>query len=598
MLAQALSILEQTYGYTAFRDPQQAVIEAALNGHDSLVLMPTGGGKSLCYQIPAIVRPGVGIVVSPLIALMQDQVSALQQLGINAAFINSTLTHEQYRHVSEQLNSGQLQLLYIAPERLMQPNTLEWLARLPISLIAIDEAHCVSQWGHDFRQDYLLLHQLTHYFPNVPRMALTATANPLTQTEIIERLALTHPKQFSKSFDRANIYYSVAPKTDTKKQLIKFLAGHKHNSGIVYCMSRKKVESTAAWLCSRGLTALPYHAGLSSDIRAVNQERFLREDAVIIVATIAFGMGIDKPDVRFVCHLDLPKSIEAYYQETGRAGRDGEPAEAWMIYGLQDVVRLSQMAEDSSASEQHKRNEKQKLDTLLAWCETTQCRRKLLLAYFDEHQQNDCGHCDTCTHPPKTWDATIEAQKLLSCIYRTEQRFGLGYVLDVLRGRAIEKIQHNRHHQLSTFGIGTDRSEKQWRSIARQLIVRGFIYADHEHYGVIKLTDNARPLLRSEIALHLREDIDDEPLRQPKRQQHGVSDADRALWEALRQCRKQLAEEHGVPPYVIFHDATLMEMMEDKPTSEQQMLHISGVGETKMERFGWQFLEVIAPYAD
>lgn len=596
-LSQAQQILNHTYGYQHFRGQQQEIIETVIAGHDALVLMPTGGGKSLCYQIPSLVRPGMGIVISPLIALMHDQVSALKQLGINAGFWNSTLTEAQRTALRHEINTGQLQLLYIAPEGLMLPYILDWLSAIPLSLIAIDEAHCVSQWGHDFRQDYLLLHQLNQHFPNTPRMALTATANQQTQADIVQRLQLKQPQQFIQSFDRPNIRYAVEAKTEVKKQLIKFLANHKEDSGIIYCLSRKKVESIAEWLCSRGLTALPYHAGLSAAERAENQSRFLRDDSIIIVATIAFGMGIDKPDVRFVCHLDLPKSIEAYYQETGRAGRDGEAATAWMAYGLQDVVQLSQMIDNSSASDDFKRHEKQKLDALLGWCEITHCRRQALLKYFDEHSSTRCGNCDICLTPPKTWDATVEAQKLLSCIYRTGQRFGINHIIDVLQGKENEKVLQFRHQQLSTFGIGNGIHQQRWRSITRQLMVNGFIYANNQHYGAITLTEKARPLLRGEFQLQLREDktLDKVPLRKkPRHSPAGVSAKDKVLWDALRNCRKTLADAHGVPPYVIFHDATLMEMMEYKPTKAHELLLLNGVGEKKMERYGDAFIEVIS----
>jgi len=594
MLQQAQALLTQTYGYDAFRPGQQEIITAALNGDDVLVLMPTGGGKSLCYQIPALVRPGIGLVISPLIALMQDQVSSLNQLGVRAAFLNSTLSHEQKRELAASMERRELQLLYIAPERLMQPQTLQWLQRFEISLVAIDEAHCVSQWGHDFRKDYLLLHQLRAAFPNVPRMALTATATPRSQLDIVENLQLQQPKTFINSFDRPNIRYSVALKSDARKQLIRFIAQHKEECGVVYCLSRKKVESTAAWLVTRGLTALPYHAGLPIEQRAENLERFLREDGIIMVATVAFGMGIDKPDVRFVAHLDLPKSMEAYYQETGRAGRDGEPADAWMIYGLNDVVQLSQMVDRSPANEDHKRNERQKLDALLGWCEVTQCRRQPLLAYFGEHGHEPCGNCDTCLTPPKTWDATEAARMLLSCVYRTGQRFGAGQVIDVLRGKETDKVKQHQHQQLSCFGVGQDLTPERCSSIIRQLLVRGFIIADAERYGALRLTDSARPLLRGEVQLSLREDSRESLLKHKKIRKHAhVSDEDSSLWDQLRACRKTLADDNGIPPYQVFHDATLMEMMEVHPTSDDQLLQISGVGEKKLEKFGEAFLEVI-----
>jgi len=597
MNSQALEILQHTYGYDHFRGEQQQIIETAIQGVDSLVLMPTGGGKSICYQIPAMVRPGTGLVVSPLIALMQDQVFALQQLGVDSAFLNSSLSSEEQSSVASRMHSGDLDMLYIAPERLMQSGTLDWLKQFQISLIAIDEAHCVSQWGHDFRQDYLLLNQLTETFPEVPRMALTATATPKTRDEIVHNLALSKPEIFVSSFDRPNIRYSVAPKNDAKKQLIRFLVTYKEESGIVYCLSRKKVDSMAEWLCTRGLTALPYHAGLDAKTRSENQERFLREDGVIMVATVAFGMGIDKPDVRFVAHLDLPGSMEAYYQETGRAGRDGETAEAWMIYGLNDVVQRSQMVDQSQAADEYKRNERAKLDSLLGWCEVTSCRRQSLLGYFGEMQPQPCGNCDTCLTTPKTWDATEAAQKLLSCVYRTGQRFGAGHVLDVLRGKESDRMFELGHHALSTFGIGVDISQNQWRSVIRQLIVRGFLYSDVEKYGALRLTETSRSLLKGEIELLLREDVSEPRLTTKIRRHAGVSDEDSNLWEALRVCRKALADEQGIAPYMVFHDATLMEMMEQQPTSEMALLNISGVGESKLEKFGDAFLETIRAHA-
>lgn len=600
-LEDALQLLQSTYGYESFRGQQADIIAAALRGEDCMVLMPTGGGKSLCYQLPALLRDGLGIVVSPLIALMQDQVNALQQLGINAAYLNSTLSQEEQQQINKQLRNGTIDVLYIAPERLIQERSLQLLRQLKISLIAIDEAHCVSQWGHDFRQDYLSLHHLREQFPGVPRMALTATADQRTREEIILRLQLDNPQRFISGFDRPNIRYSVQPKTDARKQLIKFIALHREEAGIVYCMSRKKVEATADWLSSRGLKALPYHAGLSAELRAYHLERFLREEGIIMVATIAFGMGIDKPDVRFVVHLDLPKSMEAYYQETGRAGRDGEPAEAWMIYGLQDVVRLGQMMDQSQAPEQQKRIERHKLDALLGWCEITECRRHGLLAYFDDHQSGSCGNCDVCLNPPDTWDATVAAQKLLSCIYRSGQRFGAGHVIDVLVGRSTPKVKQHQHDTLSTFGIGRDFSEQKWRSVIRQLLVQGFIKSDVEQFGALHLTEKSRPLLRSEMTLFLREDLPEPQLQSSRRASQrktglgaDVSPSDRALWDALRDCRKELADEHNVPPYVIFHDATLMEMMQYRPTTVDELLNITGIGQAKLDRYGDEFLEVIS----
>jgi len=595
-MEQARRLLRDTYGYADFKGDQGAVIEAALAGRDALVLMPTGGGKSLCYQLPALLRDGVGIVVSPLIALMQDQVEALRLLGIDAAFLNSTQGFDAQQALLRRIEARAVDIVYVAPERLLQPGTLDRLARCPVSIIAIDEAHCVSQWGHDFRQDYLHLNVLRERFPGVPRLALTATADARTQAEIIERLALDDAQRFISGFDRPNIRYTVQIKRDARRQLLQFLDGRRGESGIVYCMSRRKVEDTAEWLCGQGFDALPYHAGLPAQKREAHQQRFLREDGVVIVATIAFGMGIDKPDVRFVAHLDLPKSLEAYYQETGRAGRDGAPAEAWMVYGLQDVVRLRQMLDESAAGEQQKRIERHKLDALLGWCEVTGCRRRALLEYFNDALAADCGNCDICLQPPTTWDATVAAQKLLSCVYRTGQRFGTAHVIDVLMGKRSDKMAQHRHDALSTFGIGADTGQQQWRSIARQLLVRGYLYADAERFGALTLTGHSRALLRGEITLRLREDLkaqDEKALRKkPRGGGEAVADADRDLWEALRACRKRLADDNGVPPYMVFHDATLMDMLSRRPASEAELMAINGVGRAKLERYGRAFLEV------
>ena len=597
MIEQAKQLLNSTFGYTDFRGQQADVIQNSLDGNDALVLMPTGGGKSLCYQIPGIIRNGMAIVVSPLIALMQDQVAALQQLGIRAAFLNSTLTNEEQYELLTAIRNEQIDILYIAPERLLKPNTLSSFQSIALSLIAIDEAHCVSQWGHDFRSDYLGLAVLGDAFPNVPRIALTATADQRTRNEILERLALKEPAVFVDSFDRPNIRYTVQEKTEGRAQLINFLRDHRDQSGIIYCMSRNKVDSTAAWLQEQKVNALPYHAGMSKEQRADNQHRFIHESDVVMVATIAFGMGIDKPDVRFVAHLDLPKNIEAYYQETGRAGRDGAPAIAWMVFGLQDVVRISQMLQESSAAEEHKRVQRSKIDSILAWCEITTCRRKALLEYFGETAE-PCGNCDVCLNPPKTWNATVEAQKLLSSIYRTGQRFGLGHVVDVLRGKATDKVHQFQHANLSTFGIGQDRSLKQWKSIARQLIAQGFIRVNQERYGALELTEKSRPLLKGEIKLFLREDmLSAKPEKKTKKQKYGnVSESDRQLWEALRECRKSLADAQSVPPYHIFHDATLMEMMEYRPKDTSELLTLNGVGAVKLEKFGQDFLAVICQF--
>ena len=588
-------LLRQVYGHAEFRGDQEAVIGAALAGRDALVLMPTGGGKSLCYQLPALLRPGVGLVVSPLIALMQDQVAALRQLGVRAAFLNSSLSYREQQQVIDGLAAAAFDLLYLAPERLLMEETLDMLACVPLSIIAIDEAHCVSQWGHDFRPEYLGLDILKERFPGVPRLALTATADAATRREILSRLALQGADQFISGFARHNIRYSVQVKTDAGGQLLRFLQDRPGEAGIVYAMTRRKVDQTAELLCRNGFRALPYHAGLPSAVRSEHQARFLRQDGVIIVATIAFGMGIDKPDVRFVAHIDLPKSVEAYYQETGRAGRDGEPAEAWMIYGLQDVVRLAQMVDQSEAEDGHKRSERGKLDALLGWCEVTTCRRRALLRYFGEERAEDCGNCDICLTPPKTWDATEAAQKLLSCIYRTGQFFGAGHVIDVLRGKDTAKVRQHRHAKLSTFGIGEDRSEAQWRSIVRQLMVQGYLRAEAQRYGALSLTPKARPLLRGDERIWLRED------RSAKRQRpkaapkpaFTVPAADQGLWEALRELRINLAQEAGVPPYVIFHDATLKEMVRQRPATREELLRLPGIGQTKLERYGDQFLAVL-----
>jgi len=595
-IARAEEILRHTFGYVEFRGQQKEVIQATIDGLDSLVLMPTGGGKSLCYQIPSLVRDGMAIVVSPLIALMQDQVAALQQLGLNAAFLNSTLSREQHSRVMRSIYDGELDLLYIAPERLLQESTLQRLMSVNISLIAIDEAHCVSQWGHDFRADYLGLHVLSQAFPDVPRIALTATADERTREEIVVSLGLSEPKVFVSSFDRPNIRYIVQEKGDAKAQLIKFLQDHKNKAGIVYCMSRNRVDGIAAWLQGRGINALPYHAGLPAEQRAENQSRFLREDAVVMVATIAFGMGIDKPDVRFVAHLDLPKSMEAYYQETGRAGRDGQPSDAWMVYGLQDVMRIVKMVSESSADEQHKRVERAKIESLLGWAEATTCRRRALLLYFGESSEGACGNCDICLNPPKTWNATEAAQKVLSNIYRTGQRFGAGHVIDVLRGKDTAKVNQFGHQKLSTYGIGAERSDKQWRSIIRQLLVQKYLLVNDAQYGAIQLTEKARGLLKGEIKLFLREHIvATKPVRE-KRLPVNINEADRDLWNALKACRKDLADAQGVPPFHIFHDATLMEMMRFQPSDNAELLTINGIGEVKLEKYGREFLRVLCQF--
>jgi len=598
LLAKARQVLTNIFGYENFRPNQQQIIEQLVNGGDALVLMPTGGGKSLCYQIPALVREGVAVVVSPLIALMQDQVNALQQLGVSAAFINSSLPPQEVQQVVQQLHAGQLKLLYVAPERLMMPQTLAMLEQIKIALFAIDEAHCVSQWGHDFRPEYIQLSVLHERFPDIPRIALTATADAATRQEIIQRLALQQAQVFNSGFDRPNIHYRISDNnSNAREQLLKFIrAEHPNDAGIVYCMSRKRVDEIAAYLTSKGLNALPYHAGLTQEQRRTHQERFLREDGLIIVATIAFGMGIDKPDVRFVAHLNLPKSLEAYYQETGRAGRDGQPANAWMVYGLQDVIVLRQMQQASEANEQFKRVEQHKLNAMLGFCELTSCRRQALLNYFDDHLEQPCGNCDTCQQPPETWDATLPAQKALSCVHRTGQRFGVNHLVDVLLGKQTERIRQFGHDRVSTYGIGSELTQDEWRHLYRQLIARGLLNVDLEGFGAIKLTEAARPILKGE-KLELRKLRKASKTTSKKEKGSSLHNAaDTQLWQALRQCRKTLADEQGVPPFVIFHDATLMEMIAQRPQSLQQMNQLSGIGTKKLEAYGEPFLKVIAEH--
>ena len=593
-------ILEHTFGYTEFRGPQRKVIDTLMSGRDALVLMPTGGGKSLCYQIPALARPGCGVVVSPLIALMQDQVEALQAAGVRAAFLNSSLPYDEAQNIEAALLHGELDLLYLAPERLLQPRTLGLLQRVELSLFAIDEAHCVSQWGHDFRADYLQLNCLHEQFPRVPRIALTATADQRTRGEIARRLDLEEAEHFVSSFDRPNIQYRIAQKNNPRRQLLQFLRDEQQdNAGIVYCLSRSKVENTADWLRQQGFNALPYHAGLPAAVRADHQRRFLREDGVIVVATIAFGMGIDKPDVRFVAHLDLPKSVEAYYQETGRAGRDGESSTALLLYGLEDVVKLGQMAAGSEGSEEHKRQERNRLNAMLGLCEITSCRRQALLRYFAEDLPEPCGNCDTCLQPPQTWDGTQAAAKLLSCVYRTGQRFGAAHVIDVLRGSENEKVRKFGHDKVSTYGIGTEYTANEWRAVVRQLVVRGYLEVEGEFQN-LRLTEACRPLLRGEESVELRTlPPSAKTSRGESRSGTAAADinpADEPLWQALRACRKQLAEDKGVPPYVIFHDATLRGMVIAKPQSREALLSVSGVGDSKLEKFGDAFLSVLQDF--
>ncbi len=595
LLTQAEQILKTVFGYDQFRDSQQDIILQVAQGGDALVLMPTGGGKSLCYQIPALLRDGVGIVISPLIALMQDQVSALQLLGVKAAFLNSTLTFEHVRQVEQQLLRQELDLLYIAPERLTTPSAQSLLERINIALFAIDEAHCVSQWGHDFRADYLQLSVLHERFPNVPRIALTATADDTTRAEIIQRLDLSQAKAFISGFDRPNIRYRIVQKQNARQQLLRFIRSeHAGDAGIVYCLSRKKVEQTATWLQEHGINALPYHARLDNQIKTHHQHRFLMEEGIVIVATIAFGMGIDKPNVRFVAHLDLPKSIEGYYQETGRAGRDGLPANAWMAYGIQDVVMLRRMLEESGADEAHKRIEYHKLEAMLALCETIDCRRRSLLSYFGDDLPEPCQNCDTCLEPVETWDGTIAAQQALSCIYRTGQRFGVGYLIDVLLGKEHSRIREFGHDQQSTFGIGKAFSEKQWRSVFRQLVAHGLVAIDFQGYGGLQLTEKCRPVLRGEQVLLFRKDLAVSTQdKSASKKKTAVSASNQALWEALKAKRRELAEAEDLPPYVIFHDATLVAMMAEMPLNLSDMALISGIGDKKLRLYGSKFLEVL-----
>ncbi|RRJ85189.1 DNA helicase RecQ [Aestuariirhabdus litorea] len=589
----ALTILKQTFGYDAFRPPQDAIVQTLIEGGDALVLMPTGGGKSLCYQLPALGRPGCGVVISPLIALMQDQVSAMRELGVRASFLNSTLDGASVQAVEQSLLAGELDLLYIAPERLVQPRTLQLLARAEIALFAIDEAHCVSQWGHDFRADYLQLSLLHQQFPAVPRIALTATADERTRAEIVERLQLQQARQFIAGFDRPNIRYRIALKHNARQQLLRFLKSeHPQSAGIVYCLSRRKTEEIALWLEQQGFTALPYHAGLTPELRAHHQSRFLREEGVIVVATIAFGMGIDKPDVRFVAHLDLPKTIEAYYQETGRAGRDGEAADAWMIYGLQDVIKLRQMMANSQGSEAFKRTEQHRLNAMLGLCEITSCRRQALLAYFGDPLPEPCGNCDSCLQPVDTWDGTEAARMALSAAYRTGQRFGVNHLIDLLLGNATDKVRQFDHHQLPTFGVGKQLDKSQWSSVFRQLVARGFLKVDLEGFGALQLESHCRPLLRGEQSIELRRDN----LKKSVRQQTQTAlpeGIDVALWEALRECRRGLAEAQGVPPYVIFSNRTLQEMCLLLPRDAGEFGAISGVGQRKRDKYSADFLRVI-----
>ena len=596
----AQEVLGRVFGYSAFRGAQAQIIAHVTGGGDCLVLMPTGGGKSLCYQIPALLRSGTGIVVSPLIALMQDQVSALREAGVRAAFLNSTLSADESTAVERALVAGEYDLLYVAPERLMTARFGQLLATLQeaagIALFAIDEAHCVAQWGHDFRPEYIQLSMLHERFPTVPRIALTATADQVTREEIITRLGLDGAQVFVSSFDRPNICYRIVEKASPQTQFLDFLKSeHANDAGIVYCLSRRKVDATAEWLRGEGFNALAYHAGMDAPTRMRHQARFLREDAVIMVATIAFGMGIDKPDVRFVAHLDLPKSVEGYYQETGRAGRDGEPANAWMVYGLADVVNHRRMIDASDADAQFKRIAGAKLDALLGLCEATVCRRVRLLGYFGEAAE-PCGNCDICLDPPQVWDGTVVAQKALSCAFRTGQRFGAGHLIDVLVGNETARVLQWGHRAVSTFGIGADLSKKQWQAVCRQLVGQGLLAVDHDGYGALKLTETSRVVLTGERTISLRHAREARPRQRAAGKSVGgrVASAfdgkERELWERLREWRAAIAKENGVPAYVVFHDATLAELVRERPATAAALARISGVGASKLERYGTDLL--------
>jgi ATP-dependent DNA helicase RecQ len=589
-------ILRRVFGYAEFRGHQKEVIEHVASGGDALVLMPTGGGKSLCYQIPALAREGVGVVVSPLIALMQNQVDALRELGVRASYLNSSLSGGEARRVESEVVHGRVDLLYVAPERLATPAFLELLGKTRLALFAIDEAHCVSQWGHDFRPEYRKLDVLGERFPDVPRVALTATADDLTRREIVEHLDLAKARTFVSGFDRPNIRYQVVPKRRAKEDLLGFLRRrHLRASGIVYCMSRRKVEETARFLSSEGIPALAYHAGMEKTERQRHQSRFLKEDGITVVATIAFGLGIDKPDVRFVAHLDLPKSLEAYYQETGRAGRDGLPSDAWMSYGYGDAVLIRQLVEGSEAPAERKRVEHRKLNALLGYCETVECRRAVLLRYFGEDHEGGCGNCDTCLEPAATYDGTEAARKALSNVYRTGQSFGAAYLADVLTGTANDRIRRKGHDRLSTFGIGGELDRAGWLSVYRQLVAAGLLEVETEHGG-LRLSPRARPVLKGEQSLRLRRDRKTDSVEAASRSVRETpadSPGDERLFEALREKRRALAQEKNVPAYVIFHDRTLAEMARLRPSSLAAMRSISGVGETKLERYGSLFLQVI-----